>query len=60
MVINMIIKAMFYGVILGFLLAIVGSILGGSFDSDAFIGFPLLCGIGAIPVRKWIYRTFWI
>ncbi|WP_176397933.1 hypothetical protein [Bacillus cereus] len=56
----MIIRAMFYGAIIGFILAIVYFISEGTFDLNTLIGMPLFGAIFAIPVRKWIFRTFWV
>ena len=56
----MIIKAMFYGAIIGLILAIIFCISEKVFDLNTLLGMPFMFAIFAIPVRKWILRTFWL
>lgn len=56
---GMIFKAMFYGAIVGFIVAVVYCFSESVFDLNALLGMPLMFAIFAIPVRKWILRTFW-
>lgn len=55
----MIFKAMFYGAIIGIIVAVVYCFSEGVLDLNALFGMPLIFAIFAIPVRKWILRTFW-
>jgi hypothetical protein len=55
----MIIKAMFYGAIIGFIIGVIYCISERTFDYNTLIGAPFFGAIFAIPVRKWILRTFW-
>ncbi|MGD6834274.1 hypothetical protein ACQCT5_19020 [Sutcliffiella halmapala] len=55
----MIFKAMFYGAIFGFVVAVVYCFSEGVLDLNALFGMPFIFAICAIPVRKWILKTFW-